>query len=74
MSRLGWEILTYQMLTQYDIQHFQPYFRKAAKKQSFFSGPATKAFPPPLSLVATKFVLEFLLELQKTVFFLSGKP
>ena len=47
MSRLGWEILTYQMLTQYDIQHFQPYFRKAAKKRHFFIGTATKALPSP---------------------------
>ena len=45
------------------------------QKNLFFSGPATKALPPPTpsSLVATKNLPEFFLELQNTGFFLSGQ-
>ena len=45
--------------------------REAANKSSLFSGPATKALPPPpLSLVATFFWGFFY---KKKLFFLSGQ-
>ena len=44
------------------------------KKRYFFSGPATKALPPPSSLVATEFFQNFFLELKKRSFFLVTGP
>ena len=48
--------------------------REAAKNGILFSGPATKALPPPPpNLEATKILPEFFFKLQKAVFFLSGQ-
>ena len=48
--------------------------REAAKKSSFFSGPATKA-SPPLELIGHiflgRFFFEFVLEWREKVFFFS---
>ena len=46
---------------------------ESRKKTVFFIGLATKAFPPPLELSGHKIFSRFFLELQKTVFFLSGQ-
>ena len=43
------------------------------QKTVFFSGPATKALPPPLELSGHKIISLIFLELQNTVFFHSGQ-
>ena len=52
------------------------FIREAARKKlrSFFNGPATKAFPPPLELSGHNFFLQFFFELKKRSFFLVAKP
>ena len=39
--------------------NFHNYVGEAAKKRYFFSGPATKALPPPLELSGQKKIPEF---------------